>query len=131
MSDYPDFEGNKSKLFTVADWSAVEATDKNLEGSNTFLAAGRSIVIDYVIPSGSTFYICQWGFEIEKDTFVIGELTSYDGATSTYLGVNGGKPGNALSLSKPVAITGGDHCRLLLSVGAAGTGRGFIGGYLI
>lgn len=59
-SGYPDFEGQKSKLFTVADWAAVEATDKNINGGGLVAKSfGQDQDVSYTVPAGTTLYITQ------------------------------------------------------------------------
>lgn len=54
---YPDFEGEKSGLYLIPEWTTVENTDKNFHTYGQNKTAGEGINISYTIPAGKTLYI--------------------------------------------------------------------------
>lgn len=108
---YPDYEGEKSKLFTVADWAAIEATDKNVSGLSAAKAWGQTHDINYTVPAGTTTYVCvvsiaafaQLIADADLHQTVRGALY-LDAIVVLELGGDGGQ---VISLAKPIAGTVG------------------------
>lgn len=119
MADYPDFEGGKSKLFTVADWAAVEATDKNFSATGTDKWYSESIFSSYTIPSGKTLYITQfaWGAfasdSTEGDLNQICEGMIWSYTDQVRLWTQAGNGGGGLIFPKPLVVTGGKLLRFI------------------
>lgn len=113
MADYPDFEGGKSKLFTVADWAAIEATDKSFHGGEGAADNLATYVLSYAVPAVKTLYI-TW-FAIVAYTLVVANQEKpqicagyiQDFTTLVVKARLGGNGGAALPLNKPVVIDGG------------------------
>lgn len=118
MADYPDFEGAKSKLFTVADWAAVEATDKNFVSGS--VASGYSFgngpSLTYVVPTGKTLFIIGIASvtaaktDTDYDHFLYTHVVLW--SNSTILAKTGGIGGGALSLLKPIAFDAGETMKI-------------------
>lgn len=126
-----DIEAQSIGLYLKADWEVIQGTDKNLYAYATCNDATVTTVLDYTVPAGKTFYICQWGFNMALVTGMIGWLDYLHDATPSPLAVNGGYCGAAQSFTKPIAVVAGDHVRVVLyqASGSGGTGRASVGGY--
>lgn len=136
-SGYPDFEGQKSKLFTVADWAAVLATDKELNFYVNDVIYGNYGYLDYTVPAGKTLYVTEISFlmyasdEADADNNQIGVVSLKNQTDTTYHGLVGGNGGGYLHLSKPAVFTAGKVVRLLVWNNANHTCNveGYAGGY--
>lgn len=121
-SGYPDYEGTKSKLFTVSDWAAVRATDKNFTGTAVNKTRGTGVISAYAVPTGSTLYITGASFDIysnaaaDYDHFLHGQIGLKSGAT--YLCRLGGIGGKAISFDKPLVIAGGTNFNIEITTQA-------------
>lgn len=112
MTDYPDFEGQKSKLFTAADWSAVLATDKNFRVIASLKTFGQSHSGTYNVPAASTLYIVGMAVgcradaaaDADKDQVAHGYLLNA-AVTVADLLCNGG---NGITFPKPIVVDGGN-----------------------
>lgn len=108
---YPDFEGAKSKLFTVADWAALEATDKNLSSLGGNKGYGGSLNLDYTVPSDKTLYIVGASFMIYAETstdydhFLLAVINLVDNTAGVTFARYGGLGGGVISLNKPFVVS--------------------------
>lgn len=119
-NDYPDFEGGKSGLYSVAEWAAKEGADKNfrIQGLNKANAEGVSGY--YTVPTGKTLYMCGASFHIfataslNADLNQIGMFALINVTTSTVLFRGGGNGGGSCIFSRPIVFTAGQqmqyHC---------------------
>jgi len=136
---YPDFEGNKSKLFTVADWAAIEATDINFHSGLNNAANLACHLLNYVVPAGRTLYITY--YTITAFTIVVADqekpqiCTGYiqDVTAGIVLMRLGGNGGAEIPLNKPVVIPGGNTARFAVCNFTGHVADIFLasGGYLI
>ena len=117
-SGYPDFEGDKSKLFTVADWAAVEANDKTLGVTSANKGNGTTVQATYTVPAGKTLFITQFGFAVyatnaadaDNNQICRGAITNVTtGVVNASMGGNGG---GGMSLTKPMVLTEGQQLAL-------------------
>lgn len=114
VSGYPDYEGQKSRLFTVADWAAVEATDINLWGAAVNQARGGFAFIAYVVPAGQTLYVVMFTGASYANLAASGDLNQIcygwllDFTTGVPYCYQGGNGGFSAPLTKPVVIPGPD-----------------------
>ena len=110
---YPDFEGQKSKLFTVADWAAVEATDKNLYGFGNDKAFAGSASVSYAVSVGKAFYIATVNIHSHATAVANADLNQivdglvWDNTDGTTLARLGGNGGASVSYVKPIVIPSG------------------------
>ena len=130
---YPDFEGNKSKMWSSLDWAAREGVDTNLSGVSGAVAANVIVqIVTYVVPAGFTLLVAYIGAEVigQVGNLIIrlGDIT-----TGVMLLRTGGVQGTHVVLNKIVPIPPGHTVDLLgVHFGAAlGQLGGHIGGYLI
>lgn len=108
--DYPDYEGGKSRLLTVADWAAIEAYDVNLYGFGAGIAISVGISVAYAVPAGRILYITNFAFSsiavanADKDNnqICIGRLE--DVTVPTVFWYQGGNGGGGLTFPKPIVI---------------------------
>lgn len=118
-SGYPDFEGDKSKLFTVADWAAVEATDKNILLAATEVTTGTYTFATYTVPAGLTLYITHASMVIyakdagDRDYNQMCELDVRDYSALTTPAIAGGNGGAIIPLNKPISIPAGSIFRIV------------------
>lgn len=107
---YPDWEGGKSRVYSAADWAAVEGIDINLRKIAPGIGSGGGSYIDHPVPAGKTLYISQMSFaciaqnEADRDNnqICMGEIYDFDdGVTRFSQGANGG---GGLSFAKPIPI---------------------------
>jgi len=120
-SDYPDYQGEKSKLFTTADWAAVEATDQNFTAIGVNLGFAFGALVAYVVPAGRTLYITQVGFvshatvAADGDNNQIAFASILDLTTGIPLFRQGGNGGGAVALNKPLVIPGGNTVNIYVT----------------
>lgn len=129
---YPDFEGNKSGLYSKAEWAAFEGSDRNITGTSLVLPAAATALISYTPPATQTFYISHFGCNLISGA---GNVALYiqESPIIVYLAVAGGAQGCFASLNKPIVVAGGQMVRMVayhFGLGAL-TLAGHIGGYLI
>ncbi len=111
---YPDFEGQKTRLWTIADWAAVEAYDQNFTAIAVNLGFAFGVLVAYVVPAGQTLYITQIGFvshasaAADGDNNQIAFASVLNLTTGIQLFRQGGNGGGAIALNKPLVIPGGD-----------------------
>lgn len=110
-SGYPDFEGDKSAVFSKADWAALMGIDKDFSGIGTDKAFNASTLVTYTVPAGKKLYIVQASIGIfasavaNADNNQFGYLYLYNATTAAnlaFVGVNGG---GSLMFPKPIALT--------------------------
>jgi hypothetical protein len=115
--DYPDFEGGKSKLFTVADWAALEATDKTFTLAADGYGFGDSAYVLYTPDAGKTFYVTDFSILVvaseaadgDKPQMCAGQI--YDATDDKVLWRQGGNGGIGQSFNIPIAVDGGHEVR--------------------
>ena len=112
-SGYPDFEGGKSKLFTVAEWAALEATDKNFSASGEDVAFGLDAGLVYTVPAGKKLYITQIAcslsayLEADGDNNQICRLYLWNETDDEYTAIIGGNGGAMMVFNKPIVFEAG------------------------
>ena len=114
MTDYPDYEGPKQKIYLAPEWSALTGDDKNFVEAEVALAAfGSNAGFTYVPTEGKTLYLTAVGFTLRAnagasaDLPQIGFLTirwNHGGGAYTVYCHIGGNGGAFVNLPKPVAI---------------------------
>jgi len=111
-SGYPDYEGNKSKTYTVADWAAKEGTSLNKGGVHiNDMVFGEYISEAYTVPTGKVFYITQFYFSSravnaadgDKSQMCFGQL-QVAGFIKLFKGGNGG---GSISPITPIPVVAG------------------------
>lgn len=115
--DYPDYEGGKSKLYTAADWAALQATDITFHSGLNNAAVLAQHVLDYAVPAGRTLYVTYFTIscytivlaDADKPQIVSGWIQNF--TTAVVLMRLGGNGGAQISLNKPVRIPGGNTVR--------------------
>ena len=108
-----DITAQSVGVYLQPEWSALTGIDKNLAGSATAQSGAFTIIIEYVVPAGKTFYLCQWGVYMIEDAGVMVALGYVHGSTYTYLARGGGYAGATQSFTKPLVVTAGDTIRLV------------------
>ena len=126
-------EAQSVGIYLKADWEVLQGTDYNIDGSATCNDGVLTSVVSQQATAGKTFYVCQWGFNIEANSGVKGVLYYHHNASDTVLAENGGMIGAAQSLTKPIAVEAGDYIRINLQQwsGSNVDGHASIGGYEI
>ncbi|NVM22282.1 MAG: hypothetical protein HWN68_10945 [Desulfobacterales bacterium] len=121
VSGYPDWEGEKSKLYTGADWAAVEAYDVNLTIAGGPVGYGLAATLVYVVPAGQTLYISQVSFACyasvaaNADNNQMAVVQILDATTGALLYREGGNGGAGQVFSKPLVIPGGNTLNLIIA----------------
>ncbi len=111
---YPDFEGGKVKLFTVADWAALEATDKTFEKGFRAQDPGDIGTLSYAVPSGVTLYITYFAIAMfasltaDGDNNQICKGSIRNSTDVVDFAIIGGNGGAIILFNKPVVVEGGD-----------------------
>lgn len=117
---YPDFEGDKSKLYSVPEWAAYEATDKTFTTSDTDVAPDGSIFEEYEVDADKTLYISSVTFtatasaQADRDNNEMCELIIYKWAPAPTVAycLMGGNGGGQVTFPKPPVIEGGQILRV-------------------
>lgn len=110
---YPDYEGGKSKLYTVDEWAAFEGIDKNLFLTAVNKASGILTTGTYIVPSGKTLYVSGLGFSLvaseadDRDNNQIGYALLSGTLLVTKYSVVGGNGGGMAIFDKPIVIASG------------------------
>lgn len=113
-SDYPDYEGGKSKLYSGADWAAHEAYDQNFEAVAINCAYGVGVFVAYAVPATMTLYltqlssVCMASVAANADNNHFNQAYIFNNTTGLYLLRLGSNGGGAIALNKPLVIPGGD-----------------------
>jgi len=137
--DFPDYQGDKSKLLTVADWAAVQATDIEFTAAMINAVFGNTAQVTYLVPAGRTLYITEYSFAIyatvaaNADNEQHGGLMLEDITLGVQYLLQAGNGGGGLSLNKPIVTPGGNQFRMTVFCHAnhACTIRADCGGYQI
>lgn len=107
-----DLEAQSIGIYLIADWSALQSTDKNFIASGTDIATGDNAYGSYTVPSAKTLYITGFSFRISANAAASRDLNQmgwgylYNQTDGISLAVLGGNGGNGLVLSKPAVIVG-------------------------
>lgn len=115
---YPDFEGGKRGLYSVADWAAYEGVDKNFAHDTAALTWGGSEHLSYSVPEGKTLFISGMSFTIfpesgeDADNNQIGEIHLINATTLEAPAVIGGNGGGGIVFSKPVRFKAEEELQL-------------------
>lgn len=118
---YPDFEGQKQKVYLVPEWAAKEGTDKNFVViPGTLAAFGDADTSDYTVPAGKTLIINDLGLSghaavaanAELNQIVEAQLMQFVGVAYVQREVIGGNGGGSLHLTKPRSFVAGTKVRL-------------------
>ncbi len=110
---YPDYEGQKQRVYLVPEWAAKEAVDKSFESGIVLVGFNAGTSVSYVVPAGKTLYITQFGFRglasVVGDSDLnqmcygwIDEITA-----GLVLWQQGGNGGGGATFPKPIAIPAG------------------------
>ena len=108
---YPDFEGGKVNLQTIAEWAAKEGVDKNFYAVGANKARGFGASVTYRVPAGKALYITHFSFSnyafvaADSDNNSIGYAYITDLALPDYQ--VGGNGGGSMVLPKPFVIAAG------------------------
>lgn len=121
-SGYPDYEGDKQRVYLVPEWAAKEAVDKNFLIVAEDKSYGQNGYAEYEVPVGKTLYICGFSFSIyavavaNADLNQIGHCYIYNATTASTVGMVGGNGGGGILLSKSIVFTAGQTFRLIAAV---------------
>lgn len=128
-----DIEAQSIGVLLYPDWQAVQDADKDEVGYATCNDATYTRVLDYTVTAYKTFYICQWGFNVDGNTGVLARLEYQHNTTYKSLAFSGGQVGNSHNFPKPIKVVAGDHIRIGLVQYSGGsiTGYGCVSGYEI
>lgn len=110
---YPDFEGDKSSIYSKPQWAAVDATDKNWLISSTDMDYGESITTTYPVPANKTLYITQASFSVyaqlvadaDNNQIAIAQIQDLD--APAVLWAMCGNGGGGMPFHKPLVIPAG------------------------
>jgi len=123
-SGYPDFEGDKQRLYLTPEWAALEGLEKSFIAFDGAEVAGGTAHLDYVVPAGKTLYITRLSFKSEANDAGKEELNQICSAalinldTGDYLWWQGGNGGGGLSLSQPESFSAGANVRFAVTNGS-------------
>ena len=131
MSDYPDYEGQKSAVFLIPQWAAKEATDVDEYETVLAGAAGTFKVIEYTVPTGKTLFIVQFGGGMIIDNAVVVKLALWTGVAEVGKAIIGGRGACGIPCPKPYKFVAGYLARVYVTIFAAGSVNGWFGGYLL
>ena len=112
-SGYPDYEGGKQRVYSVADWAALFGVDKTFRATGVGQVYAGTATGNYVVPAGKTLYIVQASVEIHADAAANAELnqmTSFwagDATAGSYPLFAGGNGGVVVPLVEPLIIPAG------------------------
>lgn len=108
VSGYPDYEGGKSKLYSGADWAALEAYDQNFFSFLANVLFNMATWVGYVVAAGRTLYITQISFSshatavADADNNQMCEGYIFDATTALWLYRRGGNGGGSEAFNKPI-----------------------------
>jgi hypothetical protein len=113
---YPDYEGEKQKVYLTPEWAALLGVDKNFDLSATLMAFGDHTEGVYAVPVGKTLYICGISGASTASAAADGDKEAHlllrlihnpsGGGATTYLFYMGGNGGAGLTFPKPIVIEG-------------------------
>lgn len=117
MTDYPDYEGGKQKVYLVPEWAALNAVDKDFEASTSTVDFGEGTSFIYDVPTGKTLYLTQFAWA----TFAVaaanadlpqmswGRLIIDPSGTPIEKWSQAGNGGGGTTFPKPIVIPGGSR----------------------
>lgn len=120
MRGYPDYEGGKSRLFTVAEWAALEGTDKTFSKYDIFTGFGTSTTKVYTVSPATVLYIMQYTAVLIAAAAANADLPQHfmftieDVTGGEYWVHDGGDGGVRLAMSKPIVFPAGHQMRIIL-----------------
>lgn len=112
---YPDWEGGKSRVYSGADWAAIEGIDKNFYAGNLLAGWADSAIETYNVPSGKALYICGVACLIvpllvaDVDATIRCWFKLEEGITGTYRLQESSYGGNSIVLPKPLVWIGDEQ----------------------
>lgn len=113
-SGYPDFEGQKQKIYLTPEWATLAAKDKLFNGQALAESYKGALTVTYAVPSGKTLYLTFFGFNCMANAVANGDLNQMALARVAVITVQnvlfrfGGNGGNAAIFNTPIEIEGGD-----------------------
>jgi len=119
---YPDFEGDKSRVYSVAEWAVIEGTDLSFSGSANNVAPGAPLTVNYNVTAGKTLYITQFTFSCyanlvaDMDNNQFCAFAMYNFTTAEYLLYMGRNGGGGMPLNKPISVAAGNLVQFVLGV---------------
>ncbi len=114
---YPDYEGDKQRVYLVPEWAALGAVDKTFVSGDTGKARNDSVVVNYIVPAGKTLYIttlsCYSGASgaADSDLNQMCKIVCGDATTGTNFWTQAGNGGVGAVLSKPGVIPAGHQAQ--------------------
>lgn len=118
MADYPDFEGDKSGLFPIAEWAAKEGNEKLIFEDVGAGAFGALDSVEYLIPASKTLYIVSISIAAYATNAADGDKQAHyrveirNVTTAVILDVIGGNGGGMYLFVVPHILEAGDTVRL-------------------
>jgi hypothetical protein len=112
---YPDYEGDKQRVYLAPEWAAKEAVDKNFLAYLASGDFGDGPNIDYTVPADKTLFITQVGWSCLAAIAANGELNQmcsllvYNATTVTFVWDVGGNGGGSSIFNKPITVTTGQR----------------------
>jgi hypothetical protein len=107
---YPDYEGNKSSVYSVEEWSVIEGVEKNFVLTAADKGFEETATSAYAVPAGKTLYISGMSLVVrasaaaDADNNQMGAATlDTDGGNLALIGGNGGVP---IVFKRPVVAPG-------------------------
>ncbi len=111
-SGYPDFEGDKQKVYLAPEWAAKETKDKNIDKWGTLAVDGFTYAT-YAVPTGKTVFITGMAFSaygtdiIDRDLPQIAVVSLWISSGTHPDAEIGGNGGGSIVFAKPMVATAG------------------------
>lgn len=122
-SGYPDYEGQKSGVYSIADWAVIKGVEKIFGIYSASKGWKEEGEVNYTVPAGKTLYINWVGCWIRAHTdtdydhfFYFGcSLSEIVDATYIEKALFGGIGGGSIVLSTPAVIDAGNQLALVIT----------------
>jgi hypothetical protein len=132
MTDYPDYEGEKSGVYSFELWAAKKGLGRGDWNSASVDDSTWTAVLTYTVPTGKELYVCGFGGNIEAENGLIGSL-SVGIISFLAKAVSGGYMGFFSPLPVPILVGAGNTVRVNLyhKAGASKTCYAVLNGFLL
>lgn len=115
---YPDHKGNKSGVYSRAQWAVEQGVDFVYYITAANIAPRNGWSYSFVVQPGDTAFVTEMGFSIfatnaaDAEKNQIGEAMLLDVGAGTYWGIIGGNGGGNIPFTQPKSFVAGTTVRL-------------------
>lgn len=109
-SGYPDYEGGKSKIYSVGEWAVLNGDDVHVWDNDGPIASGNGVLISHTTTAGKVFYVVRvsaWWYAsnaADRDLNQIGGLIAWNSTVAGAYVFGGGHGGVTILLTPAIPV---------------------------